>query len=58
MKMCRAQFLLTEVGHGLDARNLEMTATLKPDGGFELHTPHPGAAKYDSLTYTSCSRSC
>ncbi|CEL01765.1 hypothetical protein ASPCAL01343 [Aspergillus calidoustus] len=41
-----AQFLLTEVGHGLDARNLEMTATLKPDGGFELHTPHPGAAKY------------
>ncbi|KAK9238581.1 acyl-CoA dehydrogenase/oxidase C-terminal, partial [Lipomyces kononenkoae] len=41
-----AQFLLTEVGHGLDARNLETTATLLPDGGFELHTPHRNAAKY------------
>ncbi|KAL3455375.1 acyl-CoA dehydrogenase/oxidase [Aspergillus heterothallicus] len=41
-----AQFLLTEVGHGLDARNLETTATALPGGGFELHTPHKGAAKY------------
>ncbi|KAL3495497.1 acyl-CoA dehydrogenase/oxidase C-terminal [Aspergillus germanicus] len=41
-----AQFLLTEVGHGLDARNLETTATLKSDGGFELHTPRSAAAKY------------
>ncbi|KAL2811762.1 acyl-CoA dehydrogenase NM domain-like protein [Aspergillus granulosus] len=41
-----AQFLLTEVGHGLDARNLETTATLLPDGGFEMNTPHKGAAKY------------
>ncbi|KAK9369881.1 acyl-CoA dehydrogenase/oxidase C-terminal [Lipomyces kononenkoae] len=41
-----AQFLLTEVGHGLDARNLETTATLLPNGGFELHTPHRNAAKY------------
>ncbi|KAL4756026.1 putative acyl-CoA oxidase [Aspergillus foveolatus] len=41
-----AQFLLTEVGHGLDARNLETTATLLPSGEFELHTPHCRAAKY------------
>ncbi|KAL4736254.1 acyl-CoA dehydrogenase/oxidase [Aspergillus similis] len=41
-----AQFLLTEVGHGLDARNLKTTATLLPSGEFELHTPHCRAAKY------------
>ncbi|RAL13722.1 putative acyl-CoA oxidase [Aspergillus homomorphus CBS 101889] len=40
-----AQFMLTEVGHGLDARNLETTATLLPEGGFELHTPTMAAAK-------------
>ncbi|KAG2418696.1 hypothetical protein HFD88_001797 [Aspergillus terreus] len=40
-----AQFMLTEVGHGLDARNLETTATLLPDGGFELHSPSWAAAK-------------
>ncbi|KAL3456272.1 hypothetical protein BJX64DRAFT_294262 [Aspergillus heterothallicus] len=40
-----AQFMLTEVGHGLDARNLETTATLLPNGGFELHSPSAGAAK-------------
>ncbi|KAL4921500.1 acyl-CoA dehydrogenase NM domain-like protein [Aspergillus aurantiobrunneus] len=40
-----AQFMLTEVGHGLDARNLETTATLLPDGNFELHTPSLAAAK-------------
>ncbi|KAJ6003490.1 acyl-CoA oxidase [Penicillium sp. IBT 35674x] len=40
-----AQFMLTELGHGLDARNLETTATLLPSGGFELHTPSPAAAK-------------
>ncbi|KAA1477375.1 acyl-CoA dehydrogenase NM domain-like protein [Dentipellis sp. KUC8613] len=40
------QFCLTEVGHGLDAINLETAATLLPDGTFELHTPHMGAAKY------------
>lgn len=39
------EFLLTELGHGLDARNLETTATLQADGSFVLHTPHPGAAK-------------
>lgn len=40
------QYMLTEVDHGLDAINLETTATLLPSGEFELHTPHPGAAKY------------
>lgn len=39
------EFLLTELGHGLDARNLETTATLQADGSFILHTPHAGAAK-------------
>lgn len=39
------EFLLTELGHGLDARNLETTATLQSDGSFVLDTPHPGAAK-------------
>ncbi|KAL4909250.1 hypothetical protein BDW74DRAFT_79126 [Aspergillus multicolor] len=38
-------FMLTEVGHGLDARNLETTATFLPDGGFELHSPTPMSAK-------------
>ncbi|KAJ3839170.1 hypothetical protein F5878DRAFT_582170 [Lentinula raphanica] len=40
------QFMLTEVGHGLDARQIETTATLLADGSLELNTPHPGAAKY------------
>ncbi|TFY78617.1 hypothetical protein EWM64_g5393 [Hericium alpestre] len=40
------QFCLTEVNHGLDAANIETTATLLPDGGFALHTPHLGASKY------------
>ncbi|KAH9832477.1 acyl-CoA dehydrogenase NM domain-like protein [Rhodofomes roseus] len=41
-----AQFLLTEVGHGLDAPNLETTATLLPNGEFDLHTPSERARKY------------
>lgn len=41
----RAQYMLTEVGHGLDARNLETTATLLPNGDFDLHTPNSNAAK-------------
>ncbi|KAJ7453159.1 hypothetical protein FB451DRAFT_1281868 [Mycena latifolia] len=40
-----AHYCLTEVAHGLDAINIETTATLLPDGGFDLHTPNPGAAK-------------
>ena len=37
--------MLTEIGHGLDAPGLETRATLREDGDFILHTPHPGAAK-------------
>ncbi|KIP07378.1 hypothetical protein PHLGIDRAFT_118147 [Phlebiopsis gigantea 11061_1 CR5-6] len=37
-------FLLTEVGHGLDATNIETTAT-KVDDGPILRTPTPTAAK-------------
>jgi acyl-CoA oxidase len=43
--MARTQFLLTEVGHGLDARNLETTVTLLPNGDLDLHTPNQNAAK-------------
>ena len=40
------KFLLTEVGRGLDARNIETTATLSRDGeSFDFHTPFPAAAK-------------
>lgn len=38
------EFMLTEVGYGLDAHNLE-TATLLPDGYFSLHTPSLTTAK-------------
>ncbi|CAI7610691.1 unnamed protein product [Penicillium glandicola] len=41
-----AQYMLTEVGHGLDAKNLETTATMLPSGEFDLHTPNPSAAKF------------
>jgi acyl-CoA oxidase len=38
--------MLTEIGHGLDARNIETTATLSNDGkSFDLHTPSLAAAK-------------
>ncbi|KAF8962441.1 acyl-CoA dehydrogenase NM domain-like protein [Flammula alnicola] len=40
------QFCLTELAHGLDARNLETTATLLSDGSIDLHTPFERAAKY------------
>ena len=40
------QFLMTEVGHGLDIANLETTATLLHTGEFMLNTPHANAAKY------------
>ncbi|EFZ03284.2 Acyl-CoA dehydrogenase/oxidase [Metarhizium robertsii ARSEF 23] len=39
------EFILTEVGHGLDARNLETTATLLPNGCFGLHSPSESAWK-------------
>lgn len=37
--------MLTEVGHGLDAKNLETTATMLPNGQFDLNTPDLSAAK-------------
>ncbi|KAJ5933849.1 Acyl-CoA dehydrogenase/oxidase [Penicillium verhagenii] len=40
-----AQFMLTEVNHGLDARNIQTTATILPDGDIDLHTPSPNDAK-------------
>ncbi|KAF4417534.1 Acyl-coenzyme A oxidase 2 [Colletotrichum fructicola] len=43
-KAC-GEFMLTELGHGLDARNLETTATMEADGSFTLNTPTTGAAK-------------
>ncbi|KAH7183859.1 hypothetical protein BKA60DRAFT_602944 [Fusarium oxysporum] len=51
-------FMLTEADHGLDARNLETTATerrpLLPDGSYDLHTPHVGASKAMPLTKPYC----
>ena len=41
-----APFMLNEVGHGCDSRNLETTATLQRDGSFILNTPTPEAVKY------------
>jgi hypothetical protein len=38
-------YLLTERGHGLDAFNIETTATKTPDG-FILNTPREEAAKF------------
>ncbi|KAJ8461995.1 hypothetical protein ONZ45_g18094 [Pleurotus djamor] len=40
------QFCLTEVGHGLDAINIETEARLQGDGTFILNTPLPRAAKF------------
>ncbi|KAI0633883.1 acyl-CoA dehydrogenase NM domain-like protein [Trametes polyzona] len=40
------QFMMTEVGHGLDISNIETTATMLPTGEFILNTPHPSAAKF------------
>ncbi|KAJ3535919.1 hypothetical protein NM688_g6910 [Phlebia brevispora] len=45
--------LLTEVGHGLDIRNLETTAT-KVEDGFILHSPHLSAAKLMPPTTPIC----
>ncbi|SPJ81829.1 uncharacterized protein FTOL_09234 [Fusarium torulosum] len=48
------QFMLTEIGHGLDARNLETTATLQADGSFDLHTPNAAASKAMPPTTPYC----
>ena len=39
------EFMLTELGHGLDARNLETAAHMQSDGSFDLHTPSFVASK-------------
>ncbi|TFK53968.1 acyl-CoA oxidase [Heliocybe sulcata] len=52
------QFCLTEVAHGLDAANLETTATLLPDGSFDLHTPSEKAAKFMPPTIPVLGRPC
>lgn len=46
--------MLTEVSHGLDARNIETTATLQADGSFDLHTPRFGASKAMPPTTLCC----
>ncbi|KAI0633864.1 acyl-CoA dehydrogenase NM domain-like protein [Trametes polyzona] len=40
------QYLMTEIGHGLDIANIETTATLQPSGEFILHSPTPNSAKF------------
>lgn len=40
--------MLTEVGHGLDAKNLETEVILQQDGSFILNIPHGEASKYDA----------
>ncbi|OQE37980.1 hypothetical protein PENCOP_c009G08686 [Penicillium coprophilum] len=40
-----AQYMVAEVGHGVDAKNLETTATMLTTGEFDLHTPSPSGAK-------------
>ncbi|PWY83648.1 acyl-CoA oxidase [Aspergillus sclerotioniger CBS 115572] len=39
-------YMLTEVGHGCDARNIETVATRQPDGSFVLDTPNSAARKF------------
>ncbi|KAI0644435.1 acyl-CoA dehydrogenase NM domain-like protein [Trametes meyenii] len=40
------QYMMTELGHGLDIGNIETTATLLPSGEFVLNSPTPAAAKF------------
>lgn len=39
--------MLTELGHGLDAKNLETEVILQPEGSFVLNSPSSDAYKYD-----------
>ncbi|KAG9249965.1 uncharacterized protein F5Z01DRAFT_745808 [Emericellopsis atlantica] len=48
------EFMLTEIGHGLDARNLETTATMRQDGSFTLHSPSSSSAKAMPPTTPLC----
>ncbi|EIN05643.1 acyl-CoA oxidase [Punctularia strigosozonata HHB-11173 SS5] len=52
------QFCLTEVGHGLDAYNLGTTATLLPNGNFELNSPTAEDAKCMPPTSPVLGRPC
>ncbi|KAG7447425.1 acyl-CoA oxidase [Guyanagaster necrorhizus] len=52
------QFLLTEAGHGLDATNLETTATLQSDGTFILNSPNRAASKYMPPTVPVLGKPC
>ncbi|OJT05047.1 Acyl-coenzyme A oxidase, peroxisomal [Trametes pubescens] len=40
------QFMMTELGHGLDIGNIETTATLTSTGEFILNSPTPSSAKF------------
>ncbi|RCI16331.1 hypothetical protein L249_3165 [Ophiocordyceps polyrhachis-furcata BCC 54312] len=46
------EFMLSEIGQGLDARNIQTTATRNPDGSFDLHTPSKEASKIMPPTTT------
>ncbi len=52
------QFLLTEAGHGLDATNLETTATLQSDGSFILNSPNRASSKYMPPTVPVLGKPC
>ncbi|PBK69571.1 acyl-CoA oxidase [Armillaria solidipes] len=52
------QFLLTEAGHGLDATNLETTATLQSDGSFILNSPNLASSKYMPPTVPVLGKPC
>ncbi|KAJ7099112.1 acyl-CoA dehydrogenase NM domain-like protein [Mycena epipterygia] len=51
------KFCMTELGHGLDAIQLETTATLLDSGELELNTPCDAAAKFMPPT-TPCGIPC
>ncbi|KAJ7190697.1 acyl-CoA dehydrogenase NM domain-like protein [Mycena pura] len=51
------QFCLSELGHGLDALQIETTATLLDTGELELETPSDAAAKFMPPT-TPCGIPC
>ncbi len=52
------QFLISEAGHGLDATNLETTATLQSDGSFILNSPNRAASKYMAATVPVLGKPC
>ncbi|KAF9024103.1 acyl-CoA oxidase [Hymenopellis radicata] len=60
MMDCKAigQFLLTEVGHGLDAVNLETATHLQDDGTFVMNSPNGYASKYMPPTVPVLGKPC